>query len=160
MSTAHPSAALKRADPDSELAAVRMAAEGKTLAQIAAKFWPPLSIEQAGVAVARGRHLAAIRARETVTAVVNDTAPKPIPLCVMTAITDELLEWAERDGPGRAKTLAARIRRELTDLRGAMARTEIIAWAQSEGYTISMNGAVPRDLMALFNAAHTHGGEA
>jgi hypothetical protein len=159
MSLTERTRALLRGDPVSELAAAQLSAAGLTISQIAARFQPPLSVEHARIAITRGRYQLAARAYETVTAIADGIEPTRLP-CVLTAPAAELLAWAERDGPNRAKTLAARIQRELRDLRGAMARTEIITWAQSEGYTVSMSGSVPRDLMALFNATYTHGGDA
>lgn len=94
--------------------AAQMAAVGATLGQIAAKFDPPLSIEHARAAVERGRRQ------------VSDRTPKPAPTPKpqlaqeqrrsVPLEPDELLAWAEKEGPARARALAAKVRAGLADL--------------------------------------------
>lgn len=82
--------------------AAQLAAEGATLGQIAARYDPPLSDGAVRAAIARGRHQLSQRA-------VN--SPKPVPL-----EPDELMAWAEKEGPARARLLAGRVRTGLVEL--------------------------------------------
>lgn len=112
---------LLRAGAEGDRRAAQMVAGGATLGQIAAGFDPPLSIEQAQAAIARGRHQLNQQAPKPTPVprppVVVPVAPqagqskRPVPLAV-----DELLAWAEKDGPARAHTVAARIRAQLAEL--------------------------------------------
>ncbi len=109
--------------------AAQLAAGSATLGEIAAKFDPPLSIEQARAAIARGRQQ------------LTDRAPKPAPPSKpqpqpaqeqkrsVPLETDELLAWAQQDGPPRARTVAARVRAQLAllaQLHDEYAATDVL----------------------------------
>jgi hypothetical protein len=100
------------------VAVARMAGQGMDLGTIAARFDPPIAIEQASAAVARGRHqLNQQAARPTpverpairVSPPVSEGAPDRI---------EQVLMWAETEGPPRATGLAGRVRELLAQLAG------------------------------------------
>ena len=107
--------------PMADLAAAELAAKGVPLSEICARFDPMISPQTARAAIQRGQH-ALDRARPL-------PVPKPGPAPARTPAApvvkskatvpldaDELLAWAEREGPARARTVATRVRAHLAEL--------------------------------------------
>lgn len=166
--------------------AAQLAAGGATLGQIAAKFDPPLTIEQARAAVERGRRQVSDRAPKPTPPARPGTQPSP----PAPDAAEQLLVWAEKEGPSRAVTLAARTRsqlKELADLRDrqqasaqereVLATLErqlvearrrlrkmtgtnsarIRAWARDNGYQIGNLGIIRAEIIDAYRAAHGEG---
>lgn len=114
---------LKLNDTDSDLEAARLMRSGLPLAKIAARFDPPASIENANGAVRRGLHELNARAPKPVPGVPAREKPKAtIPL-----EPDELLAWADTDGPARARRIATQVRGLLADLGALHERHAVTA---------------------------------
>jgi hypothetical protein len=62
---------------------------------------------------------------------------------------DELLEWAEKDGPARAQSLAAKIRLQVEELRGISRRAEQVADAQEQVERLTAQLSAAREALRL-----------
>lgn len=108
--------------PSSDVEAAHLAAQGVPLSEICARYNPILSPQAVKAAIARGRHaLDTSRPKPTPPAkpAPHPVAPVPVaakPKATVPLEADELLDWAEKDGPNRARTLASRVRMHLGEL--------------------------------------------